>query len=127
MSRPVSVLALAVALACGACRSGGASPPRVAPSSPSSAGNHPPTVRARCAPCAIAVGRTVSLTADAQDADGDTLTYAWSAPAGSASASGAKQTTWTAPAVDGPVPVTVRVSDGKGGLASDVITITVTK
>src|SRR5205814_8210067 len=39
----------------------------------------------------------------------------------------ASQTPWKAPMVRGPVPVTVRVSDGKGGTASDVVTIQVIK
>jgi peptidoglycan-associated lipoprotein len=67
------------------------------------------------------------VTADASDPDGDTLTYAWSAPAGSLTNPSAVSTPWTAPMQEGPVPVTVRVSDGKGGTASDVVTIQVIK
>jgi peptidoglycan-associated lipoprotein len=89
--------------------------------------NHPPTVRARCEPCTVYVGKTSTVTADAQDPDGDPLTYAWSAPAGSITNRTAAQTPWTAPMVEGPVPVTVRVDDGKGGTASDVVTIQVIK
>ena len=44
--------------------------------------NRPPTVRARCEPCTVEVGKTSTVTADATDPDGDTLTYRWSAPAG---------------------------------------------
>jgi peptidoglycan-associated lipoprotein len=75
----------------------------------------------------VFVGKTSTVTADAQDPDGDTLTYAWSAPAGSFTNATAQQTPWTAPMVEGPVPVTVRVNDGKGGTASDVVTIQVVK
>ncbi len=89
--------------------------------------NRPPAVRARCEPCTVYLGKTSTVTADGQDADGDTLTYTWSAPAGSLTNPSARQTPWTAPMVEGPVPVTVRVEDGKGGTASDVVTIQVIK
>lgn len=126
MSLAVRTLAAAMALACLGCGAGRNQPARTQPAPASAARNHPPTVRALCQPCTIGVGQSVTLTADAKDADGDALTYAWSAPAGSASNPSASQTTWTAPAVDGPVPVTVRVTDSKGGIASDAIVIQVT-
>jgi hypothetical protein len=84
-------------------------------------------VRARCEPCTVSVGKASTLSADVQDPDGDTPTYGWSAPAGSLTNPSARQTPWTAPMVEGPVPVVVRVDDGKGGTASDVITIQVIK
>ena len=115
-----------VMLAVGACRSSGGPAPAASPAPPSAA-NHPPKVRALCDPCTVAAGRTVTLNADAQDADGDALTYAWSAPSGAAAPAASKQTTWTAPSAEGPVPITVRASDGKGGIASDVITVIVIK
>jgi peptidoglycan-associated lipoprotein len=89
--------------------------------------NRPPSVRARCEPCTVYVGKTSTVTADAQDPDGDPLTYAWSAPAGSLTAATARQTPWTAPMVEGPVPVTVTVRDDKAASASDVVTIQVIK
>jgi peptidoglycan-associated lipoprotein len=102
-------------------------PPQPKPEPPPPAQNHPPTVRARCEPCTVYVGKTSTVTADAQDPDGDPLTYVWSAPAGVLTSASARQTPWTAPMVEGPVPVTVRVDDGKGGTASDVVTIQVIK
>jgi len=124
MSRaPLACVAAAALLFAGSCRTGAVSAGGT-PVQPRSS-NRPPTVRASCDPCSIATGATVRLTAEAQDADGDALTYAWSAPAGSAATATAKQTTWTAPTAAGAVPISVRVSDGKGGLASDVVTITV--
>ena len=89
--------------------------------------NRPPTVRARCEPCTVEVGRTSTVTADAQDPDGDTLRYRWSAPSGTFQNQADRQTTWTAPQQEGPVPVTVTVDDGRGGTASDSVTIQVVR
>ena len=87
--------------------------------------NRPPTVRARCEPCTVEVGKTSTVTGDAQDPDGDTLTYRWSAPTGRFANAGDRQTVWTAPMQEGPVPATIVVDDGKGGTASDSVTIQV--
>jgi peptidoglycan-associated lipoprotein len=84
-------------------------------------------VRAQCAPCTINVGERTNVSADAQDPDGDQLTYRWSAPTGSLADGGARATSWTAPMQEGAVPVTVSVSDGKGGTASDTVTIQVVR
>jgi hypothetical protein len=89
--------------------------------------NHPPSVRARCEPCTVSAGKTSTVTAEGHDQDGDTLTYRWSATAGTLGNLTSRQATWTAPMQEGPVPVAVRVDDGKGGTASDVVTIQVIK
>ena len=89
--------------------------------------NRPPTVRARCEPCTVEVGRTSTVTGDAQDPDGDTLSYRWSAPAGRFANPSDRQTVWTAPMQEGPVPATITVDDGKGGTASDSVTIQVVR
>jgi len=89
--------------------------------------NRPPTVHARCEPCTVPMGKTSTLSADAKDPDGDPLTYAWRAPAGMLTTPSTTQTTWTAPMTEGPVPVSVRIDDGKGATASDVITLQVIK
>ena len=91
------------------------------------AANRPPTVRALCDPCAVPVGKSVTVTADARDPERKKLTYTWNAPAGSLKKASERRTTWTAPLVEGPVPVTVRVADSKGAIASDVIIIQVIK
>jgi outer membrane protein OmpA-like peptidoglycan-associated protein len=98
-------------------------PPPPAPPPPEKPANRPPTVKARCEPCVVEVGRTSTVTADASDPDGDVLTYKWSAPTGSFANPAERQTIFTCPATPGSVPVTVTVSDGKGGTASDTITI----
>ena len=89
--------------------------------------NRPPTVRARCEPCTVEVGKTSTVTGDAQDPDGDTLVYRWSAPAGRFANQSDRQTVWTAPMQEGPVPATITVDDGKGGTASDSVTIQVVR
>lgn len=89
--------------------------------------NRPPAIRARCEPCSVAPGQAVTLSADATDPDGDSLSYAWHAPAGTLTTPATRRTSWTAPMAEGPVPVTVKVDDGKGATASDVITLQVIK
>jgi outer membrane protein OmpA-like peptidoglycan-associated protein len=84
-------------------------------------------VTAQCDPCTVEVGRSSTVTATASDPDGDTLTYKWSAPQGTLANPAERQTLWTAPQQEGTVPVTVSVSDGKGGTASANVNIQVTR
>ena len=58
------------------------------------------------------------------DADGDTLTYTWTASDGKVKGSGAS-VTWTAPKTPGDYTVTCTVSDGRGGLGTEDIVLTV--
>jgi peptidoglycan-associated lipoprotein len=102
-------------------------PPTPPPPPPAKPDNRPPTVVARCEPCTVEVGRLSTITADATDPDGDTLTYKWSCPAGKISNPADRQTPWTAPMQEGPVQCTVTVSDGKGGTASANVTIQVVR
>jgi outer membrane protein OmpA-like peptidoglycan-associated protein len=101
-------------------------PPPPAPAPPPPA-NRPPTVTARCEPCTTLVGTSVTVTADANDPDGDTLTYRWTAPTGTFANAGDRQTQFTCPAQPGAVPVTVTVNDGKGGTANATVTIQCTQ
>ena len=96
-----------------------------APTAPAMPANRPPTVKARCEPCTVEVGRQLTASADAQDPDGDTLRYRWSSPTGSFGNAGDRQTPWTAPSQVGAVPLTVTVDDGKGMTATDTITVQV--
>ncbi|WP_291988280.1 OmpA family protein [Luteitalea sp.] len=102
-------------------------PPPPPPPPPAVAENRPPTVKARCNPCTVEVGKSSTITADASDPDGDPLTYKWSCPAGTVAQPGNRETLWTAPMQEGPVPCTVTVTDGKGGSVSDTVTIQVVK
>jgi hypothetical protein len=117
-------LAVAIVLGTAACH---ARPPATTPPSRAASANRPPSVRARCEPCAVPLGKTATVSAVAQDPDADPITYAWTAAAGALANSSAAETQWTAPAIEGPVPVAITVTDDKGGTASDVITIQVTK
>ena len=98
-------------------------PPPPPPAPPVVQQNRPPTVKARCEPCVVEVGKTSTVTADANDPDGDVLAYKWSAPAGTFANPAERQTIFTCPMTPGSIPVTVTVNDGKGGTASDTITI----
>ena len=102
-------------------------PPPAPPPPPPAPENRPPTVKARCEPCTVEVGKTSTVTADASDPDGDALTYRWSAPAGTFTSATTRQTPWTAPMQEGPVPATITVTDSKGATATDSVTIQVIK
>ncbi len=89
--------------------------------------NEAPTVSAACEPCSVRPGAEVELQAAAADADGDELTYAWTAPGGRfEGGAGEAATRWTAPDAPGAVTIVVTVSDGRDGSASAAITIEVT-
>jgi hypothetical protein len=64
------------------------------------------------------------IVCNATDRDGDELIYGWSAGGGGITGEGAT-VTWTAPNSIGSYNVTVIVTDGYGGVATDYVTITV--
>ncbi len=99
-------------------------PPTPPPMTPT---NRPPTVKARCEPCIVEVGKSATVTCDANDPDGDQLTYRWTTPTGKLANPADRQTLWTAPMQEGSVPVTCTVNDGKSGTATDTVTIQVIK
>ncbi|AFE06212.1 hypothetical protein COCOR_05139 [Corallococcus coralloides DSM 2259] len=74
----------------------------------------------------VTPGGTVQLTASVTDNAGDTLTYAWSAQAGTFSSLAQAVTSWTAPETEGPVLLTLTVTDSHGASASISFTLTVT-
>ncbi len=96
-----------------------------APPTPAMPPNRAPTVKARCEPCTVEVGRQLTASADAQDPDGDTLRYRWTSPTGSFGNANDRQTPWTAPGQIGAVPLTITVDDGKGLTATDTVTVQV--
>lgn len=88
-------------------------------------GNTAPVINSlSAAPESIWPSETTSVTCSASDANGDSLTYAWSAGAGTVSGSGST-VTWNAPATGGAYQVGCEVTDGVGGSASASVDITV--
>jgi hypothetical protein len=60
-------------------------------------------------------GATLTLTARALDPNpGDTLSYGWSAPAGTFGSPGSVSTSWTAPANEGVMRIALEVKDSRG-------------
>lgn len=64
------------------------------------------------------------IVCEANDTDGDTLTYQWSADGGTIKGEGSS-IAWAAPDTAGNYTVKVAVTDGKGGEATDSTTIAV--
>lgn len=126
----ITLALLLAAMPLVACGSPEAPPPAPAPApAPSPApptGNQPPVITSLTAEATKLIpGATSKITCLADDADGDTLSYTWSATGGTMST--IKQTcTWTAPNFDGEFEISVTVNDGKGGTAARDCTITVT-
>jgi outer membrane protein OmpA-like peptidoglycan-associated protein len=100
-------------------------PPPPAPPPPVAPANRPPTVTATCNPCLVEPGGTLTVTAKAQDPDGDKLTYLWSGPSGTFKNPAGVETPWTAGQQEGPVTLTVTVDDGRGGKAQATVNVDV--
>ncbi|HYQ86258.1 MAG TPA: LamG-like jellyroll fold domain-containing protein [Bacteroidota bacterium] len=87
--------------------------------------NHPPVIsRIVAAPRKIDLGTSSQLTCLASDPDTNTLTYNWTAPAGTVTGSGAGAS-WSAPSIAGNYYVYCTVDDGHGGQAFDSVGIEV--
>ena len=107
----IVVLLVAVTVATGACSSKKA--------------NQPPKITTLLAdPASVAPGGTSEVTCVASDPDGDALSYAWTCTGGAISGTG-DVATWVAPSTAKTYIVKVGVSDGKGGVDNDSVTITV--
>jgi hypothetical protein len=89
--------------------------------------NAAPIIDSLVSSTSVATGGALSLTAAAHDPNaGDTLSYAWSATAGSFSAASARSTSWTAPASSGVQTLTFTVTDSQGLSSSISLTVNVT-
>jgi peptidoglycan-associated lipoprotein len=87
--------------------------------------NRSPTVRAQCDPCRVEVGQTVTLRATSQDPDGDSVRSFWTIPTGAITDARLPTTQWRAETAPGKVVLTVTAEDGRGGKATDSVTIEV--
>jgi hypothetical protein len=77
-------------------------------------------------PASVPASGMATVTVAATDPDGDALTYSYTVSGGAIAPNGASAT-WTAPAQAGAYSVTVTVSDGNGGQASNNGALTVTQ
>jgi peptidoglycan-associated lipoprotein len=87
--------------------------------------NRPPTVTVVCDPSVLDPGATSACRAQATDPEGGPLTYQWSTPAGAFQPVDAPNTTFTAPQQEGPVTVTVTVTDNAKNQAQASATLLV--
>jgi hypothetical protein len=88
--------------------------------------NHAPVISLLSTnPTSISTGAVAVVTCAATDLDGDTLKYDWSASSGIISGNGSS-IKWTAPTSSGIDTVNCTVSDGKGGLDTKSVNVTVT-
>jgi chitinase len=111
----VILLATSVLLFSSTCIS---TPPPPPPPPP----NQPPVITSVTAEKEVPTLTQTQVAAVASDADGDTLTYQWSASGGTITGEGSS-ITWTAPAASDNYTIKLTVSDGKGGNATQSIII----
>jgi hypothetical protein len=76
-------------------------------------------------PSSVYPGEDVTLTCDAEDEDGDTITYDWSAEDGTLSDTDLASVTWTAPDDSGHFVMEVVVEDEGGSADTGDVTVTV--
>ncbi len=87
--------------------------------------NKPPVISSITAvPDTVDIGGTSTVTAVADDADGDSLTYTWSAAYGTLAGTG-ETATWTASFASGVRDISLTVSDGYQGQADTIVSIPV--
>ena len=88
-------------------------------------GNKSPTVAIQADRDQVEAGKSVRLTADADDPDGRIAGYTWTANTGRFNATRSRQVTWTAPQRTGPATISVTVTDDDGATARDSVGIRV--
>jgi hypothetical protein len=95
------------------------------PVTPPAINNHSPVVALEAESVEIAAGQSAQLTATGFDADNDPLTYMWSAAAGRITGSGERVRFDSNGLSPGKYVVRVTASDGRNGVATSEIEITV--
>jgi hypothetical protein len=116
-SKLAILLVIAVLLLSSACNLSSPTPPPPPP-------NQPPTINSLTAEKEASTLSESQIVCEANDTDGDTLTYQWSADGGTIKGEGSS-VAWVAPDTAGNYTVKVAVTDGKGGEATDSTTIVV--
>lgn len=87
--------------------------------------NHPPVIESLTAEkTKILINTSCNIVCIASDPDNDKLSYSWSIDAGNISGSGS-EVKWTAPPRGGQFIITSTVLDGRGGVTSKEVLITV--
>jgi hypothetical protein len=117
-SKLAILLVIAVLLLSSACNLSSPTPPPPPPP------NQPPTINSLTAEKEASTLSESQIVCEANDTDGDTLTYQWSADGGTIKGEGSS-VAWVAPDTAGNYTVKVAVTDGKGGEATDSTTIAV--
>jgi outer membrane protein OmpA-like peptidoglycan-associated protein len=87
--------------------------------------NRPPTIACSANPNSVFAGERSQITCDANDPDGDPLTYAWRANAGRITGNGRSGDYDTSGLSPGTYAITTRVDDGRGGAADASTSVTV--
>jgi hypothetical protein len=86
--------------------------------------NDPPTIDSVMAnPDSVELSGTSTITVNASDPDGDTLSYSWTTNGGSIQSQTNNTAQWKAPSVAGGCSVTVSVSDGHNPAVSSSVAI----
>jgi peptidoglycan-associated lipoprotein len=102
-------------------------PPAPAPPPPPPANRNPVLGAISCDPCILPIGTMSQLSVTGSDPDGETLTFKWSAPAGTFNNATVTNPVWTAPMQEGTVPATVVATDPRGGTATSSVNLQVIK
>ena len=87
--------------------------------------NNPPIIKTMIAASKTDVLSTSEVVCEAEDPDGDELTFLWSASGGTINGQG-PAVNWIAPEAPGEYTIAVIVNDNHGGTATQTATITVT-
>jgi hypothetical protein len=87
--------------------------------------NNPPIIKTTMAKSKIGISSTSEISCEAEDPDGNALTYSWSASGGTIDGQG-PVVNWIAPETPGEYTIAVVVDDNQGGTAMNSVTTTVT-
>lgn len=109
-------------------------PPQPTPAAPEPSANQPPVIlsltssqtEVYLSAQADVYPRRIEIRCDASDADGDAISYEWSATGGSFTGTG-PTVSWMAPKQYGNYDVTITAKDGKGGITQATTTVSVVR